>query len=251
MSDQILLAPSKTRGRKSQVGNGEVAAVERLIDPPTVNKTVDLPEWKLEVCEIHIVGKSPLITHAWSEKAIKMMLDKQMGIASKGREKKDPFADFKGSLYPVVGDVMQFGMPAPAFKACSVTAANSVELKMTQMRQAFHVNFYTVPITGEPITKPLTDWDVRYKKELAPYHKLGISMRMDVVRLETGVADLRFRAWWPKWKAKLEVEYNPRMITLPQLVNLIRAGGEGCGVGEWRPSSPHCRSGEYGRFTIA
>ena len=245
MSKEITLAPIK-RGRKP-ASNGEVAAVEKL---QRVQQTVELPEWKLETCEIHIVGKTPLITHAWSEKAIKMMLGKQMGEPSKGREKKNPFEDFKGSLYRAEGEKFAFGIPAPAFKACAVSAANSVDLKMTQMKLAFHVQHYTVLVEGEPITKPLTEWDEKYAKELKPYHAIGISMRMDLVRLESGVADLRFRAWWPKWKTKLEIEYNPHMLTLAQLCNLIRAGGEGCGIGEWRPSSPNCRSGEFGRFTL-
>lgn len=252
MSDQVLLSPPKARGRKPKqpAGNGQVEVAERLT-APTLAKAVELPEWKLETCTIHIVGKTPLITHAWSEKAVKMMLGKQLGEASKGREKKNPFEDFKGSLYPVEGEKFAFGIPAPSFKACAVSAANSVDLKMTQMKMAFHVQHYTVHIIGEPITKPLTEWDEKYAKELKPYHAIGISMRMDIVRLESGVADLRFRGWWPKWKTVLEIEYNPRQLTLAQLCNLLRAGGEGAGVGEWRPSSPNCRSGEFGRFTLA
>ena len=264
MADEILLAPSKKRKHRGGVAlsadipvseaGGTVAQAEAILKDngriKQISQVVDLPQWKQEICEIHVIGKTPLIVHAWSEKATRMMLRKQMGEASEGREKKDPFADFKGSLYPVPGEKWQFGVPAPAFKACAVTAANSVELQMTKMRQAFHVQAYTVPIEADPIKAPITEWDVKYKKELKPYHEVGISMRMDIVRLETGVADLRFRAWWPKWKAKLEVEYNPRMISLAQLLNLFRAGGFGCGICEWRPSAPQCRSGEYGRFEI-
>lgn len=250
-ADEILLAPAKARGRKPAAKTQDNGAGVQVADQmTTVAKMVKLPEWRLDVADIQIVGITPLITHAWSEKAKNKMLGKQLKEASEGRQKKDPFGDFVGALYPVEGDQMKFGMPAPSFKACAVTAANSVELKMTQMKLAFHVQFYTVEIVGEPIKKPITEWDVKYKKELAPYHALGISMRMDVVRLDNGNADLCFRPWWPKWKATLEVQYNPRMLSLDQLVNLIRAGGEGAGIGEWRPSSPYCRSGEYGRFTV-
>lgn len=220
-----------------------------LPKPNRIQEAVELPPLVLDKVNIHVVGISPLIVHNWSEKAIRMMLDKQTGKASKGREKKDPFADFKSSLYPL-SDGKGYGIPAPAFKACAVTAANSVELKMTQMRMAFHVSWFLVPIIGEPITKPATEWDKEYAKELKPFHAQGISMRMDVVRLESGVADLRFRAWYPRWSAELEVEYNKQMLSLAQLVNLFRAGGLGCGIGEWRPSSPQCRSGEFGRFEI-
>lgn len=216
-----------------------------------IQEEVQLPEIRMERVEITVVGKSPLIVHNWSSKAVRMMLDKQLKVPSKGREKRDPFEEFVSSLYPVPNtDPQQYGMSAPAFKACAVSAANAVDLKMTQMRQAFHVNTYTVPVIGKPIKEPLTEWDSEYAKQLKPYHDLGWSMRMDVVRLDSGVADLRFRAWCPEWSATLEVEYNPSMISLPQLVNLFRSGGLGCGIGEWRPSSPKCRSGEYGRFDV-
>lgn len=241
----------KTTTAKSANRLAEAGLIEKHTNGTNrIQEAVELPAMKMENVEIHVVGRSPLIVHNWSAKAIRQMLDKQMKTAAKGRDKKDPFDDFKSSLYPVVG-TDNFGIPAPSFKACAVSAANAVELKMTQMRQAFHVAHYVVPVFGVPLTdEQLTEWDREYIKDMKPYHAKGISMRMDVVRLESGVADLRFRAWYPKWSAVLEVEYNPTMISLAQLVNLFRAGGLGCGVGEWRPSSPQCRSGEYGRFDI-
>lgn len=237
----------KTKEKNRVADNGNITP--QLPPPARIQEAVELPVFKLEKVNIQVVGITPLIVHNWSEKAIRMMLGKQTGEAQKTREKKDPFADFESSLYPLPGG-KAYGVPAPAFKACAVTAANSVQLKMTSMRQAFHVSWYTVPIKGEPITTPLTEWDEKYADRMKKYHALGISMRMDVVRLETGVADLRFRAWYPKWSAELEVEYNSGMISLAQLINLIRAGGQGCGICEWRPSAPQCRSGEFGRFDV-
>lgn len=241
--DNIILAPAKRRTKPKE-------KPVREFDP--VQKLVDLPELKFSEVEVQIIGKTPLIVHAWSQKAVKMMLGKQLGEASKGREKKDPFQDFVGSLYPVeVEGQTKYGVPAPSFKACAVSAANAVELKMTQMKQAFHVASYTVPIIAPPLKQEFfTEWDEKYKKELGSYHKLGIGMRMDVVRLQTGVADLRFRGWFPVWEAKLLIEFNPALISLAQLLNLFRAGGWGVGIGEWRPGAPECRSGEHGRFTL-
>ena len=37
-----------------------------------------IPEIELRVMKIKIIGDSPLITHKWSEKAKRMMLEKQM-----------------------------------------------------------------------------------------------------------------------------------------------------------------------------
>jgi hypothetical protein len=243
IEEEVTLAPPKKKARQIKPAtNGEQKPVQQV---------VDLPEIKFAEVQIQVIGKTPLIVHCWSQKAVGMMLGKQLGEASKGRAKKDPFEDFKGSLYPVmVNGKQRYGVPSPAFKACAVTASNDVELKMTTMRRAFHVSSYTVPIDAPPIKEPITEWDKKYLKELKPYHALGISMRMDVVRLQTGVADLRFRGWFPEWSATLLVEYNPSMITLAQLLNLFRAGGWGGGICEWRPSAPECRSGEYGRFTL-
>lgn len=239
--EEIPMAPAKRRGKQPHQTNGTTA----------VQQIVELPPFLPQQVTIHVTGITGLIVHNWSQKAVGMMLGKQLGEASKGREKKNPFEDFKGSLYPCEVDGKQrYGVPAPAFKACAVTAANDVQMKMTTMRRAFHVTSYTVPIDASPIKEPVTEWDTKYAKELKPYHALGISMRMDIVRLATGVADIRFRGWWPKWSAKLVVDYNSSMITLPQLLNLFRAGGWGGGICEWRPSAPECKSGEFGRFDM-
>lgn len=210
---------------------------------------VDLPKLEPKSVEINIVGKTPLIVHNWSSKALKMILDKHMGKAKEGKQPKDPFEEFKSSLYPLE-DGSGYGMPAPAFKAAAVTAGNDVDMAMTMLRRAFHVSWYTVPIIGTAIKSPIRPEDHEYAKQLKPYHALGISMRCDPVRNQTGVVDLRFRAWYPQWKATILVEYNPHVISLDQLVNLFRAAGD-AGIGEWRPSSPKCKSGEFGRFTVA
>ncbi len=200
--------------------------------------------------QITVVGKTPLIVHAWSSKAIKMMLDKQMGIASAGREKKDPLKDFRESLY-VLPNNAGYGVPAPAFKACIVSGANDVELKMTEIKRAVHVCSYTVPLICPPLAKEhWTDWDHKHEKELKREHSLGCSMRQDLVRLESGVADIRFRGCFPIWKCVLEVEFNAKVLSGEQVVNLFQSGGLGCGICEWRPSSPTCRSGEFGRFNV-
>jgi hypothetical protein len=84
---------------------------------------VVLIQLDLVTIELHLEGTSPLITHAWSEKAKKMMLDKQMGKASKGKEKKDPVADYESSFYRLPTGAP--GMPILGIKAAAVTACTS------------------------------------------------------------------------------------------------------------------------------
>lgn len=211
---------------------------------------ITIPKLDVQTIHVNIVGKSPLIVHAWNPKAVRMMLDKQTKTASKGREAKDPLSDLKGSLY-YLPDKAGFGVPAPSFKAAIVSAANDVDMKMTEIKRGLHVNSYLVPIIAPPLAKEhWTEFDEQYKDKLTFEHEHGCQMRMDMVRLESGVADIRFRGCFPIWKAMLEVEFNQAVLSAEQVVNLISAAGYGCGIGEWRPSSPNVRSGEFGRFTV-
>lgn len=211
---------------------------------------VHIPKMTFQVMEIQVRGKSPLIVHAWSEKAIRIMLGRQVGEASPGREKKDPLQDFIGSLYHLANDA-GLGVPSPSFKACIVSGANDVELKMTEVKRCVHVVDYYTKIDAPPLDRSIwTEWDLKYEKQLEKYHNWGCSMRQDLVRLQTGVADIRFRGSFPIWSAKINVEFNSKVLTADQVVNLFQSGGLGCGIGEWRPSSPECRSGEFGRFEV-
>lgn len=213
-------------------------------------QAVSIPQLVVKTIHVNIVGKSPLIVHAWSAKAIRQMLDKQTKTATAGRAAKNPVEDFRGSLY-YLPEKKGFGLPAPSFKAAIVSAANDVGQKMTEVKRGLHVNSYLVPIIAPVLAKEnYTEYDEQYAKEIEFEHSFGCQMRMDMVRLESGVSDIRFRGCFPEWKATLDVEYNEAVLSAEQVVNLISAAGYGCGVGEWRPSSPSVRSGEFGRFTV-
>ena len=104
--------------------------------------TVSIKQLDLErkLLELTIVGTSPLVVHAWGAKALKEILGKQRGEASKGKEHKDPVADFKSCFYHMPeSDGGGYGMKSTALKNCAVTAANDVELQKADMRRAFHV----------------------------------------------------------------------------------------------------------------
>lgn len=83
--------------------------------------TVEIPAIEIKTFQLRLVGDSPFISHAWSDKAKKEMLDKQMKKATKGKDAKNPFMDFCNSLYwltekpenPTMDDVLKakFGFP--------------------------------------------------------------------------------------------------------------------------------------------
>lgn len=196
---------------------------------------IELPPLALQTIEIPLIGTAPLIVHAWSEKALRQMADKQQKKASKGREAKDPRADFIGSLYPLTAlsdaptdeelAAAKFGMPGVAFKSAAVTACTSTgAITKVAARQAFHVVGEMVELIGPPP-----------------------AMREDVTRVGMGVADLRYRGQFDPWGAKVRVEINTAVISAEQVVNLFSLAGFAVGIGEWRPE----RDGGYGRFRVA
>jgi hypothetical protein len=86
-------------GRKAKSAE-HLATVEAVATaPPADAKPIVLPRLDILTIKVRIVGDSSLIVHRWSEKAKKEMLDKQMGIASAGKEKKDPERDYRESAY--------------------------------------------------------------------------------------------------------------------------------------------------------
>lgn len=188
----------------------------------TEPQVITLPPLEIRTVLVRLVGDSPLITHAWSEKAKAMMRDKQMGKAQSGKEPKNPEAECEAATYRCANGAP--GLPTIAFKAAAVDAATQVSgLTKTFLRGAFHTVGELVEIEGTP------------------------RMREDMVRVGMGTADLRYRPEFEEWAVTLPVRYNTRSITLEQLMHLFNQAGFSVGVGEWRPA----KDGTYGMFSVA
>lgn len=182
---------------------------------------IEIPAIEIHTYAITLVGDSVLVVHAWSDKAKREMLKKQMGEARGKKEFKDPAQDYEAAFYRLPDGTP--GFPTIAFKAAIVSAARQVEgLTMAFLRGAFHIDGDLVPIIGEP------------------------EMREDMVRVGMGTADIRFRPGFPSWKVVLPVRLNSRALTLGQLVHLINQAGFSVGVGEWRPE----KDGAWGMFHV-
>lgn len=208
-----------TNSRTAAKASGAVGVV---IPQPNVGRII-----------IPIRGTAPLISHRFSEKARKMMLDKQTGKAQAKREKKDPHADYLGSLY--VAEDGWCGMPCTSFKCAAVAACRMVEgITMVSAKTMFFVESQGRTKAGEELVRIIGE------------HRL----REDMVRLESGVADIRHRAEFLTWSAELTVRFNANILTQDQIVNLFALAGAWVGIGEWRPSSPNTASGTFGLFEI-
>ena len=200
---------------------------------------IELPPLNLEVIEVTLIGDTPLISHAWSEKAKREMLDKQMKVAKPAKEAKDPHQDFEQSLYRIEGG--GYGFPSVAFKAAAVTACTSVAgITKVAARQAFHVMGTQAAVRGA-FNGTLMRMDLVRILGAKP------EMREDMVRVGMGTADIRYRGqFWP-WHATVRVRFNRNVLSAAQIVNLFNTAGFGVGVGEWRPE----KDGQFGMFHAA
>lgn len=213
--------PAKTDNGHANRAAAHLQALETK--QPVVKSQIVLPDLDIRTLQIRIVGDSSLIVHKWSEKAIKMMLAKQMGEASIGREHKNPEEDFRESLY-MMPNGKGYGFPTIGFKCAAVTACTSMGKSITkvQARQAFHIMGELVEVEGTP------------------------EMRCDMVRIGQGTADIRFRGEFFPWSCLLTVRYNARVLTDRQLANLFSTAGFAVGVGEWRAE----KDGQHGLFHV-
>lgn len=208
-------------------------------------EVIEIRPIKIQKVNIRIVGDTPLIVHAWSEKAKRMMLEAQMGLAKgKKKEAKDPVDDFIRSLYWItpmpeetteegfqkaVENGARFGFPVTAIKQAAISAAYRLGWSKNKMenRGMFFI-----------------DSD---ENGLIEIHSDTPIMREDMVKVGMGTADIRYRGEFRNWYADLCISYNTNgSVSLENIVNMINAGGYVCGIGEWRPE----RDGQYGMFHV-
>ena len=200
---------------------------------------IELPALKIGLMEVTIVGDTPLIVHAWSMKAKKEMLDKQMKTAKGAKEAKNPKADFESSLYRLPDG--GYGFPSVAFKGAAVTAGTSVAgITKIAARQAFHV-------LGEDADVQGAFDGCKSRVNLVRIEGGAPSMREDMVRVGMGTADLRYRGEFTDWHAKILVRYNANVLSESQILNLLNTAGFAVGVGEWRPE----KDGMNGMYHVA
>jgi len=141
---------------------------------------VQIPSLKLTTFQLKIVGDSPLICHAWSQKAKLQMLNKQLKKAETGKEVRRPATEFAESLYwltekpdfdeltdeqveEILADIIpksKFGFPTTAFKSAALDAgyqqgalaakAGTAALAKTTARGAIHIKGEFAVIDGTP-----------------------------------------------------------------------------------------------------
>lgn len=196
----------------------------------------------LQEAAFKIRGTSPYVQHKFSAKAKEQMRAKQVAgsTARKGskREGKDFDECYRQAQYiPSVGKWPNGAIPATAIKAAMVSACRLVDFKMTDAKQCVYV-----------------EADGYDKDEQIPLLKItkGKPKHFEqVVRNETGVADIRARPMWDAgWEAVIRITFDADRFTLKDVANLLHRAGKQVGIGEGRMASRKCVGLGWGEFSI-
>ena len=229
--------------------NGHVAVSEAPAKRATKKVDASIPALDIRTIRVRIESapESPLLMQSFSEKSKTEMLERQMKVAKSGKQARNPVEEFVNALWwmdlgkkPAKVDAdadpnklvrgAKFGIPSRLFKQAIVGAGNkNIGLAKTNLRGAFFVK-------GK-----LVGSDTLVEIEGTP------TMDERHVRLASGSADLRFRGFFEKWAAVLEIEYDAEQISKEQLCGLISGAGWKQGVCDFRPAT--C-GGDYGKWQI-
>lgn len=106
----------------------------------TTADTVTFQPIKRATLIVPIAGTAPLVMEKWLDKSIRQMEEKQQKKAAKGKEAREPHAEFQAHIYRLPDG--RPGMPATAFKAAIVASARlfGKDVSMTAMKATVFVN---------------------------------------------------------------------------------------------------------------
>jgi hypothetical protein len=200
------------------------AAQAVIIEPlKSVVKTITVP----------LRGTSRLVVHRFSEKVKIEIAQKQAKQARDKREARNPHEEFLAARY--IDKKGRECFPVTAVKKAIVSAAIAFEnVTKVAIRQALFV--YPADDRHSDLV-PIENHD--------GMPAVGV-MREDAVTIGNGVRGLAYRPAYEEWQGKIDIEYNSRLISEPQLLALIDQAGWGVGICEGRPEKTSALG--WGRF---
>jgi hypothetical protein len=204
------------------------AASKAAKGKPSAGGIIILPPHRIQHLDLAVVSDSCYISNRMDQKAVMMILAKHMQLPPEPRKAKDPYANFRACIHYLPDGSM--GIPGGAFKAAMVGACRQFgkAVKMVSIKQFFHVLPDIVRVYGDTPR-----------------------MCQHVVKNDSGVIDIRFRAMFFRWSAVIPIEYDSDLISTTTLAILANRAGFGVGVGDWRPGAPESFNGRCGRFHCA
>lgn len=218
---------------------------------------ISIEPLKLQKARITLVGDTPLIVHAWSEKAKKEMLASQQKkkVAKSAMAVRDPFAEFCNAAYWIshepeektpetfekaIADGAKFGFPVIAVKLAALSACYRAGKIPNQM--SMKCSFYLNAVNGA------TNGNSGVELAVIQTDKPPV-FREDMVKIGgiNKTSDLRYRPAFVDWKMDLIVTLiDNGTFTMESVINAINLGGAMGGIGEWRME----RDGDFGRYHV-
>lgn len=207
---------------------------EAVQQPKAQTLTIKPPN--MQILPLTIEGEEIYVQNRFANKS-EIQSKQEEGSTAKSKKERKPkdFEDlYKKAMH--IGKDGKYGIPAPAFRNAAISACRIVGFQMTKGKLAIFVvadthdvndNTPLVHISGQP------------------------SMRIDPVRNDSGVIDLRARPMWDVgWRANLRIRFDADVFTATDVANLIARVGMQVGVGEGRPDSKDSNGMGWGLFRI-
>lgn len=176
---------------------------------------------------------SPLVIHAFAEKAKQEIRDKQQKKAKKAKEERKPQEECDAAKYIDVEG--RECAPITALKKSIITSATAFDdLTKVALRQAVFVDSIASP--GSALV-PIEMYDGSPAR--------GV-MREDAVTIGISTRGLAYRPEYKEWQLRIRIEFNPRLVSQEQLLALVDQAGWGVGICEGRPERSSALG--WGRF---
>jgi hypothetical protein len=193
--------------------------------------TIHVQPIRRETVELAVIGLTPIIPRAMSEKAARELLLPSGRKTTADRAaslKHDPIAEFRTAAPIMDNDdaPTYLAVSSTAFKGAMMTAALDLPgARKAQIGRLVFVEGEQVPIYGHP------------------------KLLMSVVRSAdmNRTPDIRTRVIVPTWAARVRVTFVVPAINETSVVNLLSAAGITAGVGDWRAEKG---KGDYGQFIL-
>lgn len=211
---------------------------------------------QISKAKITLVGDTPLIVHAWSEKAKKELLESNQKLKKdkKALPPRDPFAEFMDAHYWItakpeehtpeayeaaIAAGAKFGFPTTSIKQAALAACYRAGIIPNQvgMKCTFRINAVEGCDrgTGSELAVIDTNEPPVFREDMVKIGPMGQT------------STLRYRPAFVNWKIRLVIELiETGTFTMDSIINAINLGGYMNGIGEWRME----RDGDFGHYHV-
>jgi len=190
-------------------------------------ETIRVVPVNISIARFEVVGETPLVMHAMSEKARKILSRTEGSKIVKKRECRIPDDESNACRrFVTVKGKKVDALPPVGFKKGMVHAAGYLEgLTKVAARGGFHVcpGMDLIPIIGPAPT-----------------------MREDITRIGIDTPDVRWRPAYFPWSCEIEVHYIESFLSGSDIFNLLNWSGRVSGLGENRPQ----KGGDWGMYRV-